>query len=43
MIEASRKQWIRFGVVLALYLLFIIWLKKLALALLSFRLFSMRI
>ena len=27
MIEASRKQWIRFGVVLALYLLFIIWLK----------------
>lgn len=28
MIEASRKQWIRFGVVLALYLLFIIWLKS---------------
>lgn len=28
MIEASRRQWIRFGVVLALYLLFIIWLKS---------------
>lgn len=28
MIEASRKQWIRFGVVLTLYLLFIIWLKS---------------
>ena len=28
MIKASRKQWIRFGVVLALYLLFIIWLKS---------------
>ena len=28
MIEASRKQWIRFGVVLALYLLFIIWLRS---------------
>lgn len=28
MIEASRKQWIRFVVVLALYLLFIIWLKS---------------
>ena len=28
MIEASRKQWIRFGVALALYLLFIIWLKS---------------
>lgn len=28
MIEASRKQWIRFGVVLALYLLFIVWLKS---------------
>lgn len=28
MIEASRKQWIRFGVILALYLLFIIWLKS---------------
>ena len=28
MIKASRKQWIRFGVVLTLYLLFIIWLKS---------------
>lgn len=28
MIKASRKQWIRFVVVLALYLLFIIWLKS---------------
>lgn len=28
MIEASRKQWIRFGVALALYLLFIIWLRS---------------
>lgn len=28
MIKASRKQWIRFGVVLALYLLFIIWLRS---------------
>ena len=28
MIKASRKQWIRFGVALALYLLFIIWLKS---------------
>lgn len=28
MIEASRKQWIKFGVALTLYLLFIIWLKS---------------
>ena len=28
MIKASRKQWIRFGVVLTLYLLFIIWLRS---------------
>lgn len=28
MMEASRKQWIKFGVVLALYILFIIWLKS---------------
>ncbi len=28
MIKASRKQWIRFWVVLALYLLFIIWLRS---------------
>lgn len=28
MIEASRKQWIKFGVALILYLLFIIWLRS---------------
>lgn len=28
MIEASRKQWIKFGVALTLYLLFIIWLRS---------------
>ena len=28
MIQASRKQWIKFGVVLALYLLFLLWLKS---------------
>lgn len=28
MIEASRKQWIKFGVALVLYLLFIIWLRS---------------
>ncbi len=28
MIEASRKQWIKFGVALTLYLLFIVWLKS---------------
>ena len=28
MIQASRKQWVKFGVVLALYLIFILWLKS---------------
>lgn len=28
MIQASRKQWIKFGIVLALYLAFILWLKS---------------
>ena len=28
MVKASRKQWAKFGVVLALYLIFIIWLKS---------------
>lgn len=28
MIQTSRKQWIKFGVVLALYLLFLLWLKS---------------
>lgn len=28
MIQASRKQWIKFGIVLVLYLIFLIWLKS---------------
>ena len=28
MIQASRKQWIKFSVVLVLYLLFLLWLKS---------------
>lgn len=28
MIQASRKQWVKFGIVLALYLIFILWLKS---------------
>ena len=27
-IEASRKQWIKFGVVLGLYLIFLLWLRR---------------
>ena len=28
MIQASRKQWIKFGIVLVLYLIFLIWLQS---------------
>ena len=28
MIQALRKQWIKFGIVLVLYLIFLIWLKS---------------
>ena len=28
MIQASRKQWLKFGIVLVLYLIFLIWLKS---------------